>query len=412
MLNNKSYFLIILLILALLFFSPLDGAISWSLGAETSTMSFQQTSEANLLNQLLSNLPADTRLTFLHNLGENIALEEEPKALKNVPIPFTGFIQNLGQVPDESIHYYYSSRGLNIGFGPSTIKFLGIDTEISEPVRFQVSFPGAHIVTPEGRGKKIHATNYLYGSQCFTNLPSWNELWYPSLYSGIDLRYYMSEHGLKYDFVIHPGANPAQISLQLSESMTIAIADHTVSIQPKTCPSRVFLQDTDLQVFQTDGVAISARFYPMVDRLNTYGFQIDAFDHSQTLIIDPVWLPFSTYVGARFGDIGRDIAVDDAGNVYVTGCTYATNFPTVNAYDDTGDGDSDKEDVFVFKLASDGSTLLYSTYVSGNKKDDGIGIAVDDDGNAYVTGRTSSLDFPTTTGSLNETFNGGTYDVF
>ncbi|MFX0066838.1 MAG: SBBP repeat-containing protein, partial [Candidatus Hermodarchaeota archaeon] len=106
-------------------------------------------------------------------------------------------------------------------------------------------------------------------------------------------------------------------------------------------------------------------------------------------------LEYSTYVGGNNHEQGNDIAVDGAGHAYITGKTRSIDFPTKNPYDDTSDGNPLLWDVFVFKLAANGGDLEYSTYVSGTSSERGIGIAVDDGGNAYVTGETYSTDFPT-----------------
>jgi len=102
-------------------------------------------------------------------------------------------------------------------------------------------------------------------------------------------------------------------------------------------------------------------------------------------------LLYSTYLGGGNWDWGRAIAIDAAGAAYVTGRTYSTDFPTENPYQ-TYQG---YYDVFVTKLSSSGSSLLYSTYLGGNNDDGGWGIAVDASGAAYVTGKTYSTDFPT-----------------
>src|SRR5204862_138035 len=113
-------------------------------------------------------------------------------------------------------------------------------------------------------------------------------------------------------------------------------------------------------------------------------------------------LVYSTYLGGSGFDSGAGIAVDAAGNAYVTGFTASTDFPTtagafqttfVNAFD------SDT-DAFVTKLDSTGSTLVYSTYLGGSSTESGAGIAVDASGSAYVTGQTESFDFPTTPGAF------------
>lgn len=103
-------------------------------------------------------------------------------------------------------------------------------------------------------------------------------------------------------------------------------------------------------------------------------------------------LIYSTYLGGSSDDGPHGIAVDGFGNAYVTGETYSTDFPTVNAIQSTLHGD---QDVFVFELNASGSALVYSTYLGGKQADFGYDIAVDGSGDAYVTGYTASGDFPT-----------------
>ncbi len=122
-------------------------------------------------------------------------------------------------------------------------------------------------------------------------------------------------------------------------------------------------------------------------------------------------LLYSTYLGGGdHSDESEGIAVDAAGNAYVTGITRSSNFPTTpGAFDVTFNG---FDDAFVTKLDSTGSTLLYSTYLGGSGSEQGEDIAVDAAGNAYVTGRTVSSDFPTTPGAFDVTLNVGGSDVF
>ena len=97
-------------------------------------------------------------------------------------------------------------------------------------------------------------------------------------------------------------------------------------------------------------------------------------------------LLYSTYLGGSSVDSGSGIAVDAAGNAYVTGTTESTNFPTAHALVPTFGGNVD---AFVAKLNPAGSALVYSTYLGGSGGSSGGGIAVDASGNAYVTGSTS-----------------------
>jgi len=127
-------------------------------------------------------------------------------------------------------------------------------------------------------------------------------------------------------------------------------------------------------------------------------------DVSANALNDPV-LFYSTYLGGGSPDFGRGIAVDAAGNAYVTGHTSSLNFPTTaGAFQTGGQGG---QDAFVTKLNPTGSGLVYSTYLGGSDEDFAVGIAMDAVGSAYVTGGTKSTDFPTTAGAFQTTNAGG-----
>jgi len=121
-------------------------------------------------------------------------------------------------------------------------------------------------------------------------------------------------------------------------------------------------------------------------------------------------LVYSTYVGGNGTDEGNGVAVDGAGNAYVTGATRSTNFPTTAGARQTALGGV--ADAFVLKLNPAGSALVYSTYLGGGNVDQGFGIAVDASGNAYVAGDTNSTNFPTTPGVFQSVMGGGPDDAF
>ncbi len=121
-------------------------------------------------------------------------------------------------------------------------------------------------------------------------------------------------------------------------------------------------------------------------------FEVPEYDANQTLILDPT-LAYSFVFGGSGNDRGAAIAVDSAGNAYVTGSTFSKDFPTTNPAQPTfGGGD---QDAFVVKLNAAGNALVYATYLGGSNSDGGNGIALDAAGNAYITGATFSKNFPT-----------------
>jgi hypothetical protein len=132
-----------------------------------------------------------------------------------------------------------------------------------------------------------------------------------------------------------------------------------------------------------DFPAVNAKYRQLWGPVDAFVFKLSS---------DGQMVRYSTYLGGHAYDLGEGIAVDGSGNAYVTGTTYSTDFPTVNAkYLQLWGG----SDAFIFKLSSDGQTVRYSTYLGGNGYDLGAGIAVDESGNAYVIGDTTSADFPT-----------------
>jgi hypothetical protein len=145
----------------------------------------------------------------------------------------------------------------------------------------------------------------------------------------------------------------------------------------------------------------------------SYGFAVGAYHPDHELVIDP-GVNYSTFLGGSSHEDGNGITVDANGNTYIVGTTQSSDFPTTTgAFDRSFAGGV--VDVFVSKLNADGSALVYSTYLGGTPTplrrgtgdpfEFGRGIAVDGDGNAYVTGQTTSSDFPTTTGAFQTSIN-------
>jgi hypothetical protein len=141
--------------------------------------------------------------------------------------------------------------------------------------------------------------------------------------------------------------------------------------------------------------------FPTLNPYQTYQCCFDAF--VTKLSSEGSSLIYSTYLGGSNTDEGFGIAVDGSGNAYVTGYTVSRTFPTRHAYQSTYQGG---QDAFVAKLSSSGDSLIYSTFLGGGDAEEGRGIADDGSGNAYVTGWTTSSDFPTLS-SYQSTYQGG-----
>lgn len=261
----------------------------------------------------------------------------------------------------------------------------------------------------EGVDKLPGIVNYFIGddpNKWRANIPTYGRVRYTEIYKGIDLVYYGSaERQLEYDFVVKPGANASQVALSFAGSESLHVDAATGDLLIKT-PVGLVRQHKPLVYQEVEGGRREIESGYEIKAVNRIGFRLGAYDPSKQLVIDPV-LVYSTYLGGSQDDSGNGIAVDSAGNAYVTGETASTNFPTAQALDDSSNG---FEDVFVTKLNVAGSALVYSTYLGGSTSDSGLGIALDSAGNAYLTGITRSTDFPMVNALDNS--RGGASDVF
>ncbi len=312
---------------------------------------------------------------------------------------FKGFLINRGQNPDRSVKYYMASPSSAIGFSTSMIhlrkKMNGTN------IYFSLTFPGSNKVEPQGIKPILTSTNYYLGMVRIGGVATYSEVWYYNLYKGIDLRYYLNSKGLKYEFVVRPGADAQQINIRASDNMRVSLLSGTQL--GLLSGGTTLLSDSALQVYQ-QGKIIPAGF--ALHSINSYSFHISSYDKAAILTIDPLLLGFSTYLGGSDGDYANGVATDSSGNIYVTGYTLSSNFPTLNAYQKTSGGSYDG---FLSKFSPTGS-LLFSTYLGGSGGDFANGVATDSTGNAFIIGGTYSTNFPTL--NAYHTTNTGGSDAF
>lgn len=326
-----------------------------------------------------------------------------------------------------------------------------------------------------GNKKQPGKVNYLVGKKenWKTDIPTFGQVRYEQVYPGIDLVYYGQGKTLEYDFIVAPGVDPAQITLSFEGHSGLGL-DRDGNLVLGSGLGRVvkkkpfIYQEANGKRKQVEGS------YRLLAK-NTVGFKLGEYDEAKPLIIDPQLL-YSTYLGGSGGEEGMDIAVDSSGAVYITGWTASNDFPTTSgAFDESpntsmdvfitklnpsgsglvystyvGGGNVDFgigldldssgaayvtgytrsidfpatagayepnhgggiDDAFMTKLNPAGSGLDYSTYLGGGGDEQGLDIAVDSSGAAYVTGFTDSNPFPTTVGAYDEGFNGGLFDTF
>jgi hypothetical protein len=329
-------------------------------------------------------------------------------------------------------------------------------------------------VQPRPAGPQAGVVNYITGShpdRWRTGLPLFSAIAYDNLYPGIDLIYYGNQDQLEYDLVVASGASWRSIRLAFGGARKIEI-DSAGNLRLQT-DSEWIMHGRPMvyQRFGSDRREVAGQY--VFKGRHEIGFEIGAHDPSRPLIIDPTvayasylggsggdyghavaidnsgcayvvgetgstdfptlgpkqiamagatdvfitkWnaagtgLVYSTYIGGSQRDVALGVAVDGAGNAYVTGFTYSPDFPTTNGALSTNFMGGSK--AFVLKLNPGGNALLYATFLGGSGDDYGTGIAVDATGEAHVSGYTASVDFPTTAGAFQQYYGGGSYDGF
>jgi hypothetical protein len=229
------------------------------------------------------------------------------------------------------------------------------------------------------------SANFLVGQdeqQWRTGLPTLQRIRYVNLYPGIDLLYSGSNGRVKSEYTVAPGAHPSDIRVQYSVDLSID-ASGRLHAADLTEDAPEIYQDTS-----AGRVSIAGRYRLL--EAHTAGFEVDPYDASLPLVIDPV-ISYSTYMGGTGLGAVTGVAIDSAGDLYAAGWTEALNFPIVLAAQAASGG---SVDAFIVKLNPTGTALLYATYIGGSGDDRAAAIAVNSSGQAYVTGSTASPNFP------------------
>jgi uncharacterized protein (TIGR03437 family) len=297
------------------------------------------------------------------------------------------FEANQGQT-DARVKFLARGRDRTL-FLTSTEAVLRTEREV-----FRMKLAGAN-PTAKADGVELRAgkSNYFVGNdptKWRTGVAQYGRVRFAEVYPGIDLVYYGADGHLEYDWIVKPGADASKIRLRFEGIQKMRVdtnGDLVLEIASGEIREKKPLVYQDKQ--------LTGRY---VIRGREAAFEIGSYDHGRQLVIDPV-LAYSSYLGGSGNDWGSGIAVDSAGNAYVTGHTESTDFPTANPFQSTNPlGSSPGAGVgcvFVSKVSADGSKLLYSTYLGGNGEDIGYAIAVDSSGDAFVTGSATSTNFPT-----------------
>ncbi len=362
------------------------------------------------------------------------------------------FIQNRGQVDPRALFYetgpgqavFFTRKGLALrlpsaacGVAPKKPRawrapILPGKTQTGLPCAFGSSALGiamagmnknVQIVAADPRSGKINCFKGNDPRKWRTDIATYGTLIYKNAYPGIDVKFYGNNRRLEYDILVKPGADPSRVKFRYSGARDVRVTksgDLSIALSGgrlifkkpgiyQQIDGRKVWRQGKFDIRKDKSVAGGSKTSEKTGDF-TCGFDLGAYDPKIPLVIDPQ-LVYSTFLGGTATNDAYGIAVDGADNIYLTGNTTSTDFPTMNPYQSSNAGGSTYGDAFVTEISADGQTLVYSTYLGGSADDMAYSIAVDASGNAYVTGWTDSSNFPCSPNPIQSGNNGGT-DAF
>lgn len=303
------------------------------------------------------------------------------------------FAANAGQW-EEPVRFVASPRGAVVAFTDEGVRTRLGGREVV--TSFVAPAPG---VRAEGEGLAVHRANFYLGDdprRWRADVPCFASVRYAGVWPGIDVRYSGVARSLEYECRVAPHADVAAIAFRYPGATALAVG--TAGELHVTTPAGELVEAAP-KAWQdsADGrVAVAVRFRILAQ--DTFGFATSGgFDPDQELVIDPV-LGYSTYLGGASYDEVHDVAVDATGAAYVVGGTRSPDFPATG-----GPVPGSDYVVFVTKLAPDGASLLYSTFLGGSSHQIGYGLSLRGS-SVVVVGITLSTDFPTTVGAFQRSF--------
>jgi hypothetical protein len=323
-----------------------------------------------------------------------------PTALGNLPLCF----QASPQTTPGSAQFL--TRGANYQFllSPTEVRIVLGKTGV-KPVEVRMNFAGANSgAQMSGDDELPGKVNYFIGdnpAEWHTGMATFARVRVSRLYPGVNLVYYGDQRQLEYDFVIAPGIDPGVIKVRFNGVDKISIGDRGELLLAVAGGKILQPAPVIYQMVRGGHQAVEGG-YRLLDA-HTVAFTVGRYDHTLPLVIDPV-LYFSTYFGGNASETAWSMALDTNGFIYVAGqtlsnqksATNTTSFSTPGAFQTNFAGGTLTGDAFVAKFDNQGSNLIYLTYLGGSGEDLAANMAVDNAGDVFLTGSTSSPNFPTT----------------
>ena len=255
-------------------------------------------------------------------------------------------------------------------------------------------------------------TDFFLGNRANwrANVPSYARVRYRAVYPGVDVIYYGNQNQLEYDFVLQPGADPNAIRMKFSGAGHLSLSPEgdlvLESGDAKIVQKKPVIYQDDPQTSvrrQVDG------HYTLLGR-NTVGLRLDHYDRTRTLVVDPT-LTYVSYVGGTGIDQVNAVKLAPSGLLYLAMQTDTSALPA-DGYDSNITGLTDIWVGVLDTTATGNFGFVYGTYLGGTNLNIALGIDVDSAGVIYLTGSTTSTDFPVTANAFQPTGAGATIDAF
>jgi gliding motility-associated-like protein len=340
---------------------------------------------------------------FIENKGQ---WEKEIKFLAHIP-------GGVLQIREDRLHYVFVDNNALYEMKHSK------QTEEKKPLNahgLDVFFDGANKdFTIETTHNIAESQNYFYGNdptKWSIGVKSFGEILLKNIYNGIDLRLYSTENAMKYEFIVAPKVSTEQIKMRYEGADEMTLENGHLKVKTSLVDiielKPYSFSETIINANSRQGFAEVKSNFKINKNIVTFSFP-ENYDSNKTLTIDPK-LIFSTYSGSTTDNWGHTATYDAEGNLYAGGSALSSvpnpsKFPvTTGAYQLAHGG---YWDVAIMKFSTDGSKLLYATYLGGVNADIPHSLIVNSKGELLIFGTTSSPDFPVTANAFDRTFNGG-----
>ena len=252
--------------------------------------------------------------------------------------------------------------------------------------------------------------NYMIGNdrnKWAAGVKSYRLVKYDEIYPGIDLEIYAAFKNMKYDFIVAPGSDPNQISINYEGVDDIRIMNNGYLLVTLSNGEVKEMNPTSYQSIDGERVDVPCDFQ-LNGTVLTFDFP-EGYDITKELTIDPTWI-FSTLSGSTADNWGFTATYDSQGNVYAAGVAFGSGYPTTpGAYSTSSIDVTGLMDIAIHKYNPAGTSLLYGTYLGGAIDDEmPHSLVCDQNDELVLMGTSSSPDYPVTAGVFDDTFNGGT----